>query len=107
METHNTSAFSGRGFLVGLGGRLAAAVANGGRVAVSCPAIEAVQRVSVRGRPSEISQGKCARSRVKRAREAEAEQSRDLRIAKCEVKLFSIVDTRGRIDKTCQAAGSV
>lgn len=89
METHNTSAFSGRGFLVGLGGRLAAAVANGGRVAVSCPAIEAVQRVSVRGSPSEISQGKCARSRVKRAREAEAEQSR---LANCEVRSQAFLD---------------
>lgn len=89
METHNTSAFSGRGFLVGLGGRLAAAVANGGRVAVSCPAIEAVQRVSVRGSPSEISQGKCARSRVKRAREAEVEQSR---LANCEVRSQAFLD---------------
>lgn len=91
METHNTSAFSGRGFLVGLGGRLAAAVANGGRVAVSCPAIEAVQRVSVRGRPSEISQGKCARSRVKRAREAEAEAEQS-RLANCEVRSQAFLD---------------
>lgn len=64
-------------------------MANGGRVAVSCPAIEAVQRVSVRGSPSEISQGKCARSRVKRAREAEAEQSR---LANCEVRSQAFFD---------------
>lgn len=42
-------------------------------------------RVSVRGRPSEISQGKCARSRVKRqiwAEQRGAEQSCELRSAK-------------------------
>lgn len=51
---------------------LAAAVTNGGRVAVSCPAIEAVQESVVRGSPSEISQGKCARSKRVRGRRVRA-----------------------------------
>lgn len=69
-------------------------------------------RVSVRGRPSEISQGKCARSRVKRARERQiwAEQSRaerscELRSAKSS---FSRLWIRAAESiKHGQAAGSV
>lgn len=34
-----------------------------------------------------------------RGRARQRQSRADLRIAKCEVKLFSIVDTRGRIDK--------
>lgn len=65
-------------------------------------------RVSVRGRSSEISQGKCARSRVKRqiwAEQRGAEQSCELRSAKSS---FSRLWIRAAESiKHGQAAGSV
>lgn len=94
METHNTSGLSGRGFLVGLGERLAAAVANSGGVAVSCPAIEAVQESVCVAGLARLARGSVqeaeSRGRAKgRSGQSRAEQSG---VANCEVRSQAFLD---------------
>lgn len=90
METHNTSGLSGRGFLVGLGERLAAAVANSGGVAVSRPAIEAVQESVCVAGLARLARGSVQEAESRgRSGQSRGEQSR---VANCEVRSQAFLD---------------